>query len=108
MSLEQIRRVKEAEEQAESIRKESAEEAKLLIQKANQRAAQMVEEAKTKGAIFYKEMISKTQTEAQLTYDDMLKEADKQGETILSAATDKFDDAITAILRRVVRTSGDS
>ncbi len=76
MSLEQIKVIKDMEESADKIRKESVEESKRLLQKANQRANEIIQAAKIKGELSYKEVISEAETEAQLAYDKIISEAE--------------------------------
>nr|WP_315020647.1 hypothetical protein [uncultured Aminipila sp.] len=108
MSLEQIKIIKDTEESADKIRRESVEESKHLLQRANQKAGEIIQAAKNKGELSYKEVISEAETEAQLTYNQIISDAEKQCETILSTAVEKLDEAVSVIVGRIVKTSGNS
>lgn len=108
MSIEVIKVIKEAEEKAESIKRDAAVQAKLIITNANAQAQSILEEAKKAAESNTVDVLSKAESEGQLLYDSIINDAARECEAIFKSANDNMNSAASIILERIVKTSGNS
>ncbi|HHZ02528.1 MAG TPA: hypothetical protein GX396_06275 [Tissierellia bacterium] len=108
MSIEVIKVIREAEEKAEEIKKEALSKAKSIVTDANEEAQRILDEAVKEAEFNRKSVISKAESEGQLLYDDIINETKRECEEISNRANDNMNDAVTIILERIVKTSGNS
>ncbi len=103
MAIEQIRQIRDAEEEAEQIRKRSSTEAKQMIVDAEQKAAQLLEQARRQGEEKYKQILQEAQAEARTAYDDIIGKAKQESVHVTAAAEKNFDSAVSIIVGKVVK-----
>lgn len=108
LSLEIIKVIKEAEDKAESIKKEALAQSKQIITNANNEASRILDEAEITAESRTKDVIKNAESEGQLLYDNIINEAAKKCDDILKNANEKIDVAASIILERIVNTSGNS
>lgn len=108
MSIEIIKIIRDTEEKAENIKKEAVSQAKQIIADANLQAQQIISEARELSESESSGLLKLAESEGQLLYDGIMDEALKECESVLKNADENMDSAVTIILERIVKTSGDS
>ena len=108
MSIEVIKVIKEAEEKAESIKRDAAVQAKLVITNANSQAQSILDEAKKTAESNRADVLTKAESEGQLLYDSIINDAARECEVISNIANDNMNSAASIILERIVKTGGNS
>mgnify|MGYP001025548908 CR=1 FL=1 len=108
MSIKVIKIIREAEEKAEEIKKDSSITAKQIITEAKAEAQNIVEEAEKQAESHRESAISKAESEGQLLYDSIINNAAKECEELTSKANGNMNNAVSIILERIVKTSGNS
>jgi V/A-type H+-transporting ATPase subunit G/H len=108
LSLEIIKVIREAEDKAESIKKEAVVQAKQIITNANNEALKIIDEAEDRAESNNRDVLKVAESEGQLLYDNIIEEAAKKCDDILKKADEKIDVAASIILERIVNTSGNS
>nr|WP_312576511.1 hypothetical protein [Sedimentibacter sp.] len=108
MSIEVLKLIKEAEEQAELIKKEAAQHVKQIATNANAETSRILDEASAKAESSKLDVIKVAESEAQLIYDQIINEAETKCKDILQSAESNMDKAVSIILERIVKTNGNS
>jgi len=108
VSIEIIKVIKEAEENADVIKKEAALQAKQIITNANVQALKILDEARENAEFKSSEVLKAAESEGQLLYDGIISDASKECENILKNAEANMDNAASIILERIVKASGNS
>lgn len=107
MSIEHMKRISTAEEEAVSIRRQAQADVRKLTEKGRKDAADLLNEAKAKAEKRYQEVVRQAETEAQTAYDARLAEVAKECEAMKALAENKLSEAVGVIKGKVVNTSGD-
>lgn len=102
MAIEQIKKIKEVENQADEIRRKSGVEAKKMRTDAEKKAADLLEEAGQQTDAEYRRVVAKAEADAQLAYDIIIHQAEKDCNEILARAAKTREEAISIIVERVV------
>lgn len=102
MALEQIRAIRKAEDQADSIRRDGISTSKERVSNGEKEAAQLLEEAHRLGEESYKRALDQAERDAQLSYRDIISKAKEEIHHKMLAAEVNADDAVSIIVRRVV------
>lgn len=108
MSIEILKLIKEAEDKAESTKKEAVQQSKQIAANANVEASRILDEAKAKAESNKLDIIKGAESEAQLIYDKIIKEAEIKCKDILKNTEANMNDAVSIILERIVKTNGNS
>lgn len=108
MSIDVIKVITEAENKAESIRKEASLKAKQIIANANSEASDILEEARKTAEINRLKVLNNAESEGQNLYVNIINEAKINCDNVLKQADKNMDDASSIILERIVKTSGNS
>jgi len=108
VSIEVIKTIREAEEKAETIKKQAAQQAKQIVANANEQAQQVVEEARKAADSTSSNVLKNAEFEGQQLYEDIVKKTGVECESILNKADKNMDTAVNIILERIVKTSGNS
>lgn len=108
MSIEIIKVIKAAEENAEIIKKEAVQQAKQIITNANVQASQIIDEARELSDSKGNQILKIAESEGQILYDGIINKAAKECENILKKADENMDEAASIILERIVKASGNS
>ena len=108
MSIEIIKVIKEAEEKAETIKKEASQQAKQIITNANVEVSKILDDAREKAEFKSVEVLKVAENQGQLLYDGIISDAAKECENIKKSADQHMDSAASIILERIVKASGNS
>lgn len=103
-----IKVIREAEERAESIKKESQLKAKQIISNANSEALNILDETRKRAEADRLDVLEKVQAEGQVLYEAIINEAKIKCDNILSQADKNMDEASSIILERIVKSDGNS
>lgn len=103
MAIEQIKKIKEVEDQAQQIRKKSQTDAKQLVADAEKEASLMVEQARRKADEIYKRILADAEADAQVSYDSILTLAGEECRQISQGADEHMTQAVSIIIGRVVK-----
>lgn len=106
VSIEVIKKIRDAEEKAEAIKKDGTQKAKQIIVSANTQAQKIVEEAHRDSDFASSALLKKAEAEGQKLYDDIVKKADEECESILNKAAKNMETAVSTIVERIVMTGG--
>ena len=101
MSIEYMKRISAAEEEAVSVRRQAQTDAR-------KDAEQLLEQAKKKAEAAYQEVIRNAEAEAQKAYDKRLAEVAAECDAMKKRAAEKLPSAVKVITGKVVNLSGDS
>ncbi|MED9947020.1 MAG: hypothetical protein U0J50_02085, partial [Peptacetobacter hiranonis] len=104
-SIELIKVINEAEEQADKIKKDGVQEAKQIVADANKRASQLILEAEDKADAEYNLAISKAEEEAGKVYDDTIEQTSEKSRVILSEAEKNIQAGVKVVLERIVKSN---
>jgi len=102
MSVEILKQIREQEESADKIRRDSLAESKRIINEANDKAAALIEAAKTESDVLYKKTIADADAEAVGYYDKTIQQAKSECAMLAAGAGQKLDKAISIIVGKVV------
>ena len=108
MSIEILKVIMGAEDKAELIKKEAAQQVKLIASKANAESSQILDDARKRAESNTKDVLKGAESEAQLLYDRIIKEAASKCDNVLKNADNNMNSAVSIILERIVKTSGNS
>lgn len=108
MSIEVIKVIRDAEEKAEIIKKEASQKAKQIISDANSKASQILDEAENSAHSKSIEALKTAEAEGQLLYDDIIKQASDECDSLLEKSQGNMDKAANIIFERIVKTGGNS
>lgn len=108
VSIEILKLIKEAEDQAELIKKEAAQQVKQIASNANAESSRILDAAKSKAESNSKDVLISAESEAQLIYDRIMKEAASKCDNVSKNSEGNMEKAVSIILERIVRTSGNS
>ena len=108
MSIEYMKRISAAEEEAVSVRRQAQTDARKLAEQGRKDAEQLLEQAKKKAEAAYQEVIRNAEAEAQKAYDKRLAEVAAEGDAMKKRAAEKLPSAVKVITGKVVNLSGDS
>jgi len=102
MSMEILKQIREQEESAEKIKRDSLAESKRILNEANDKAAAIIEAAKAESDAVYKKTVAGAEEEALLYYDKTIQQAKSECDQLSAAADKKLDKAISIIVGKVV------
>ena len=102
MSMEQLKKVREVEVQADLIRKEGQAEAKRIVEQAKIEAATAHDEARDSAETQHQIDIKSAIDDANDMYDEMISEARKNCNAEKKRSEGKIEEAVEIILRKVV------
>jgi V/A-type H+/Na+-transporting ATPase subunit G/H len=108
VSIEILKLIKEAEDKAELIKKEAAQQSKQITTNANVETSRILEEAVAKAESNRLDVIKNAESEAQLIYEQIIKKAEIKCNDIIKSAESNMDKAVSIILERIVKTNGNS
>ncbi|MGI6029489.1 MAG: hypothetical protein ACOX81_08765 [Candidatus Heteroscillospira sp.] len=104
MSLEAIKTISEAEEQAKNIRAQAAAEAKRIAGEAESAGRAAVEAAEKKAAEELAGLTQKADEKAVASAKTLAAENDRQKAGLRSRAEKRMDDAVSLIVERIVNS----
>jgi len=102
MSMEVLKQIREQEESAEKIRRDSLAESKRILIEANDKAFALVESVKAESDVLYKKTIADAEAEALGEYDKTIQRAKSECNQLSAGAEQKLDKAISIIVGKVV------
>lgn len=106
MFTEELTAIREAEEQAESIKKNIGTEARRMIEAANAQAEKILEEQELKAKEIYDSLVAEGLREADAEYKAAIDKARREAEEMAAAAEEKKDRVIDFIVERIVGPGG--
>ena len=86
MAIEQIKRIRDIEEQADQIRRKSKEEARNIAIDAEKEATILLERAEQEADAIYKEILAEGEKKAQVAYEEIINRAKAECEEISTNA----------------------
>lgn len=107
MSLEYMKQIAKAEEEADEIRKTAAADAKAAIDAGRREAQVLKDNAAREARAAYEAVIAEAEEKAANAYDQKLAEVAKECEAMKAEARKNMDAAVDIIIGKVVDTSGD-
>lgn len=108
MFIDELAAIRQAEEQAEHIKKSIKIETKRMIEAANAEAEQILSEQESAGKELYDALIAEGVSEADSEYEAALEKAHMEAEEMAAAAEAKKDAAVEFILERIVGPVGNN
>ena len=99
MFTEELQTIRQAEEQADALRRDAKAEAAKLIKDANTKAGKMADEAETKAKECYEAFLAEGQQTAQAQYEKLCVKMEAE-------AGEKQDRIVKFIAERIVKSSG--
>lgn len=108
MSIENMKRISQAEAEAVKIRKDAETEAKRTLDAGRKEAAALAEEASRKADEAYRSVMADAEAKARDAYEQHLKTVEKECEEMRASAQGHKEEAIRVIMGKVVGTSGNS
>ena len=100
MFTEELQTIRQAEEQADALRRDAKAEAAKLIKDANTKAGKMADEAETKAKECYEAFLAEGQYEAAIA------DAEKLCVKMEAESGEKQDRIVKFIAERIVKSSG--
>jgi len=100
--MEQLKKVREVEVQADLIRKEGTAEAKRIVEQAKIEAATAHDDARESAETQHQIDVKSAKDDANDMYDEMISKAKKNCNADKKRAESKMDKAVEIILRKVV------
>ena len=101
MFKEELNLIKQAEQTAEAIRKESKQEAKVMIENANTNAQKLLDDAKVKAKEVTTRLIAEGEAEAQKEYDAAIEATRVKCADLEANAKTKELEVVSKIVERV-------
>lgn len=108
MSIESVEKVKQAELAAAEVRKKAEEDAAKIIRDAKKEAKAILEKADADADIKYREVISRAEERADAIYKGKIEEEQGMCANIKAEGREHIGEAIEAIVRKVVKSDGNS
>ena len=108
MFTDELNAIRNAEEQADALKKESKQEAKKKVQEANEKALQMIAEAELSAKESYEKLKSEGQQIADAEYDKAIKASLADAEELEKQALLRKDEVVQFIAERIVSLSVNS
>lgn len=108
MFTEELNLIRKAEEEADALKKNSVQEAKKMVQEANETAAQLIADAEESAKERYETLNSEGQTIADKEYDDAISAVQSEAEELEKKALLKKDEVVQFIAERIVSISVNS
>ena len=100
MFTEELQTIRQAEERADTIRKDAKTEAARLMKDANTKAGKMADEAETKAKECYEAFL------AEAEYENAIADAKKLCAKMAAEAGERQDRIVKFIAERIVKSSG--
>lgn len=108
MSIESVEKVRAAELAAAGVRKKAEEDAAAIIQNAKKEANDIIEKADITADIKYREVIARAEEKAEAIYKGKIEEEQISCSKIKAEGRERIGEAIEAIVRKVVKSDGNS
>lgn len=108
MSIENMKRISQAEAEAVKIRKDAEAEAKRTLDAGRKEAAALLEEAGRKADEAYRTAMAEAEGKAKDAYEQHLEAVEKECGEMRALAQGHKEEAIRVIMGKVVGTSGNS
>lgn len=105
MSIDNMKRISEAEAEAVSIRRQAQIDARRIAEQGKQAAESMVEAAKKTANAEYQKTIRQAEDVANALYERRLEEVAAECDAMKERAAAKLPDAVKVITGKVVNTS---
>ena len=103
---EELTAIREAEQQADSIRKSIKIEAKRMIEAANAQAEKLLDEQEAKAKETYDSLIAEGMREADADYKAAMEKARQDAEAVAAEAVKNKEAVIDFIVERIVGAGG--
>lgn len=108
MSIEVLKYIKKAEEEAEEIIKKAAADARQIVLQAENQSRQLLEENESDIENKRKKLISEAEESANAEIKARMEEIARQCADIKARAMERIDDAVNIIVGRIVNLNGNS
>ena len=108
MSIAGIEKVREAELEADRLKKSADEEASGIVADGKRKAREMLEQASKDAETAYKKAMEEAEAEATAIYDQKIAEEKASCEKIKENARADFDSVVHSIVGKVVGSYGNS
>lgn len=102
MSIADIKRVRDAEEQAANIKKQSELDAAQIVADGKKEAKDLLDKANKDAENFYKAQIEKAEEQATAAYDEIIAKEQAACEKIKEGGRAKIGGVVDDIVRKVV------
>ena len=102
MSIEILKQIRDQEESADKMRRDSLLESKRILNEANDKAATIVEAAKAESDALYKKTLADAEDQAMGHYEKTIQTAKSECEMLSKSAGNKLDKAVSIIVGKVV------
>lgn len=106
MSIENMKRISEAEDEAVSIRRQAQADVRKIAEQSKRDVAALLEKSRGDANAGYREKIQQAEAEAQDAYDKRLGEVASECEAMKTMARRHLPEAVSLITGKVVSTSG--
>lgn len=105
MFTEELKLIKETEDDAERLRKDARAEAKSIVQEADRTAAKVLADAASQAKTRYDALIAEGQDIAQRQYEEAIRGAREQCSEMAKAAETQKPEIVRTIVERIVKAS---
>ena len=102
MSMEHLKKIREYEEQADKIKRDSLSESKRIASEAADKAAALINSARSEADALYRKTLAVANKEAMDDYDKIIAQAHWESDMLLTLAEKNLDKAISVIVGKVV------
>lgn len=106
MFTEELQTIRQAEERADTIRKDAKAEAARLMKDANTKAGKIADEAEINAKTRYEAFLADGQQTAQAEYENAIADAKKLCAKMAAEAGERQDRIVKFIAERIVKSSG--
>ena len=106
MFTEELQTIRQAEERADTIRKDAKTEAARLMKDANTKAGKIADEAEINAKTRYEAFLAEGQQTAQAEYENAIADAKNLCAKMAAEAGEKQDRIVKFIAERIVKSSG--
>ena len=102
MSIADIKKVRDAEDKAANIRKQSELDAAQIIADGKKEAKDLLDKTNKDAETYYKAQIEKAESQAAAAYDEIIAKEQKACEKIKEGGRAKIGGVVDEIVRKVV------
>ena len=102
MSMEHLIKIREQEEQADKIKRDSLSESKRIVSEATDKAAALINDARSSADALYKKTLDIANEDAMSDYEKIISAANWESDMLLNLSEKNLNKAISVIVGKVV------
>lgn len=106
MSIEDMKRISEAEEEAVSIRRQAQADARQIQEEGRRQAAQVLEDARKLADSSYRQVLRQAEESAEKDYQARMAQVAQECDAMKAGARERLEKAVEIIAGKVVKSSG--